>query len=168
MDSGGGSSPLGLVLAITFAIYCFIVADDRRMRRPWLWGIFGFVLNILAASTLHGNCWLKEGESRHGGRGWDSCRWFIILSAIVVPLHALISAASTEAPAAVALLAALIICLVLWIPVIILGLVLKKDVTEDGPTGPFRPSSMLLNASRPRRASPRKGHLPPPPPPPPR
>ena len=123
------------------------------MKNPWLWAVFGAIFNLFAISLLHGNRWLKEGELRSGGRGWDSCRWFAICATIFFFIAGIAGmgavsnqmASSTEpaSQAGTAIGATLGIGMIffLWLFVsggaLIFGLMLKKDAKEVGPTGPL-------------------------------
>ena len=75
---------LMLIISIILAVYCFVNSKRRRMKAPCLWALFGLVpvVNYFAVAILHGNRWLKDGETRCGGRFWDSCRWLAITSTI--------------------------------------------------------------------------------------
>jgi hypothetical protein len=108
---------------------------------------------LFAIALLHGNRWLKEGESRSGGRGWDSCRWFAIFASIFFFLagiagvgavsNQMTSSADSASQAGTAIGATLGIGVIffLWLFVsggaLIFGLMLKKDAKEIGPTGPL-------------------------------
>ena len=144
---------MGWLLAFAAAIYCFWDSSTRRMKNPWLWAVFGAIFNLFAISLLHGNRWLKEGELRSGGRGWDSCRWFAICATIFFFIAGIAGmgavsnqmASSTEpaSQAGTAIGATLGIGMIffLWLFVsggaLIFGLMLKKDAKEVGPTGPL-------------------------------
>jgi hypothetical protein len=135
------------------------------MKNPWLWAIFGAICNLFAIALLHGNRWLKEGELRSGGRGWDSCRWLAICAGIffffkvinIMPMvisghqrlgalrhkYGIANATAFETAYHSAFGIALFIGLFsfLWLLVaggaLICGFMLKKDVEEVGPTGPL-------------------------------
>ena len=143
---------MGWVLAFLSAGYCFWDSSQRRMKNPWLWSLFGFICNFFAIAILHGHRWLKEGETRSGGRGWDSCRWFAIFSTpffFFAGIGGLFSASQSvdvssdaaAAGAAIGMTLGVGLIFFLWIFVMIasllFGLVLKKDVKEVGPTGPL-------------------------------
>jgi fumarate reductase subunit D len=144
---------MGWFVAIAAAIYCFWDSSSRRMKNPWLWAIFGALGTLFAIALLHGNRWLKEGESRSGGRGWDSCRWFAIFASIFFFLagiagvgavsNQMTSSADSSSQAGTAIGATLGIGMIffLWLFVsggaLIFGLMLKKDAKEIGPTGPL-------------------------------
>ena len=141
------------IVSIASAIYCFWDASTRRMKNPWLWAIFGAICNLFAIALLHGNRWLKEGESRSGGRGWDSCRWFAICATVffffagIAGMAAILKkmASSTdsayEAGTAIGATFGIGMIFFLWLFVaggsLIFGLMLKKDAKEAGPTGPL-------------------------------
>ena len=143
---------MGWVLAFAAAGYCFWDASQRRMKNPWLWSLFGFFCNFFAISILHGQRWLKEGETRSGGRGWDSCRWFAIFATpffFFVGISGVISASQSvdlssdaaAAGAAIGMTLGVGMIFFLWLFVMIasvlFGLILKKDSKEVGPTGPL-------------------------------
>ncbi|MCX5952460.1 MAG: hypothetical protein NTZ40_02965 [Cyanobacteria bacterium] len=144
---------MGWLLAIAAAIYCFWDSSSRRMKNPWLWAVFGAICNLFAIALLHGNRWLKEGESRSGGRGWDSCRWFAICATIFfffagiagmgAVSNQMASSTDSASQAGTAIGATLGIGMIffLWLFVsggaLIFGLMLKKDAKEVGPTGPL-------------------------------
>ena len=143
---------MGWLLGIVCAAYCFWDANERRMKNPWLWSVFGFFCNFFAMAILHGQRWLKAGEARSGGRGWDSCRWFAIFSTpffFFTGLAGLFSASqgvdvsseAAKAGAAVGMTLGIGMIFFLWIFVmiasILFGFLLKKDVKEVGPTGPL-------------------------------
>lgn len=122
------------------------------MKNPWLWSVFGFFCNFFAIAILHGQRWLKEGETRSGGRGWDSCRWFAILSTpffFFAGLSGLFAASqgvdtsseAAQAGAAIGMTLGIGMLFFLWLFVmiasILFGFVLKKDTKEEGPTGPL-------------------------------
>lgn len=120
---------------------------------PWLWAIFGALGTLFAIALLHGSRWLKEGESRSGGRGWDSCRWLAINASIYFFLAGIAgagavsnqinSSADSASQAGTAIGATLGIGMIffLWLFVsggaFFFGLMLKKDAKEIGPTGPL-------------------------------
>ena len=141
-------------IAIICGGYCFWDAHSRRMKNPWLWSLFGGICNLFAIAIMHGNRWLKQGETRSGGRGWDSCRWFAICSTIffffsgiagmvsIASDESLISASEAEqAGAAIGTTLGIGLIFFLWLFVagaaLIVGLMLKKDTKEIGPTGPL-------------------------------
>lgn len=123
------------------------------MKNPWAWAIFGAICNLFAIAILHGNRWLKEGESRSGGRGWDSCRWFAIcatpfffltgIAAMGAATSQFSSSSDSAYQAGTAIGATLGLGMIffLWLFVsgaaLIFGLMLKKDAKEVGPTGPL-------------------------------
>ena len=142
----------GWIIALISAAYCYWDAHERRMKRPWLWSVFGFFCNLFAIAFLHGNRWLKTGEERSGGRAWDSCRWFAICSTIfffftgiagLVGIAESADLTSDAAAAGTAIGATLGIGMIffLWLFVaggsLIFGLMLKKAKEEIGPTGPL-------------------------------
>ena len=146
MDAGGW------IIGLISAAYCYWDAHERRMKRPWLWSVFGFFCNLFAIAFLHGNRWLKTGEERSGGRGWDSCRWFAICSTIffffggiagLVNIAGSADLSSDAAAAGTAIGATLGVGMIffLWLFVaggsLIFGLMLKKSKEEIGPTGPL-------------------------------
>lgn len=128
-------------------------AKSRRMKLPVIWGIFGALFNVFAIALLHGNRWLKEGETRSGGRGWDTCRWLAISATIFFFLFGLSarsnvssqvpSLADSAALSSYAMGSALDAegIFYLWlftaIGILLVGLILKKDAKEIGPTGPL-------------------------------
>jgi len=140
-------------IAIAAAGCCFWDASARRMKNPWLWAVFGGICNVFAIALLHGNRWLKEGESRSGGRGWDSCRWFAICATIFFFSAGIAGIGSvsnqidssldsaTQAGAAIGATLGIGMLFFLWLFVaggaLIFGLMLKKDAKELGPTGPL-------------------------------
>ena len=144
---------MGWLLAFAAAIYCFWDSSTRRMKNPWLWAVFGAIFNLFAISLLHGNRWLKEGELRSGGRGWDSCRWFAICATIfffiagiagmgaVSNQMALSTEPASQAGTAIGATLGIGMIFFLWLFVsggaLIFGLMLKKDAKEVGPTGPL-------------------------------
>ena len=120
------------------------------MKLPLVWAIFGALCNVFAIALLHGNRWLKEGETRSGGRGWDSCRWLAIGSTIFFFLSGVVatgnvssqapSSADTAAQAGYAIGTAIgagawfFMWLFVSIGILLVGLMLKKDAKEIGPT----------------------------------
>ena len=144
---------MGWLLAFAAAFYCFWDSSTRRMKNPWLWAVFGAIFNLFAISLLHGNRWLKEGELRSGGRGWDSCRWFAICATIfffiagiagmgaVSNQMALSTEPASQAGTAIGATLGIGMIFFLWLFVsggaLIFGLMLKKDAKEVGPTGPL-------------------------------
>lgn len=141
------------IVAIAAAVYCFWDASARRMKNPWLWAVFGAICNLFAIAILHGNRWLKAGEIRSGGRGWDSCRWFAICATIFFFLMGIAgmgavsnqmatsSESAYQAGTAIGGALGLGMIFFLWIFVslgsLLFGLMLKKDAKETGPTGPL-------------------------------
>jgi len=124
------------------------------MKLPLVWGVFGALCNVFAIALLHGNRWLKEGETRSGGRGWDTCRWLAISATIFffVVGFAAMSNVSSQMPSASsstayqegyaigsALGAGAIFFLWFFVSlgILLVGLMLKKDAKEIGPTGPL-------------------------------
>jgi hypothetical protein len=143
----------GLAFGYCGSNLLFLDSSSRRMKNPWLWAVFGAICNLFAIALLHGNRWLKEGESRSGGRGWDSCRWFAICATIFfffagiagmgAVSNQMASSTDSASQAGTAIGATLGIGMIffLWLFVsggaLIFGLMLKKDAKEVGPTGPL-------------------------------
>ena len=141
------------IIGIAAAIYCFWDASARRMKNPLLWAIFGGLFNLLAIAVLHGNRWLKQGETRSGGRGWDACRWFAILATpfffllgitgigTISNQMASTSDSTYQAGTAIGGAIGLGMIFFLWLAVsvssLLIGFMLRKDVKEAGPTGPL-------------------------------
>jgi hypothetical protein len=154
---------MGWLIAIAAAGYCYWDSQARRMKNPALWALFGFICNIFAIAILHGNRWLKEGESRSGGRGWDSCRWFAICSTIFFFFGSIFglgnvasnapSSSDSAASAGYAIGTTLGMGMIffLWVFVsgaaLLVGLMLRKKSDEVGPTGPLA-AAHLAESSR--------------------
>jgi len=144
---------MGWITGIIAAIYCFWDASERRMKNPLLWAICGGLFNLLTIALLHGNRWLKQGETRSGGRGWDSCRWFAILATpfffllgitgISTISNQITSTSDSASQAGTAIGGAIGLGMIffLWLAVsvssLLIGFMLRKDVKESGPTGPL-------------------------------
>ncbi len=144
---------MGWFIAIVAAIYCFWDASARRMKNPLLWALCGGLFNLLAIALLHGNRWLKQGETRSGGRGWDACRWFAILATpffFLLGITGLSSISSqisstsdsaSQAGTAIGGAIGLGFIFFLWLAVtlssLLIGFMLRKDVKEVGLTGPL-------------------------------
>ena len=150
-------------LAFAAAGYCYWDSHERRMKNPALWALFGFFCNLFAVAILHGNRWLREGESRSGGRGWDSCRWFAICSTIFFFLAGILglgnvasnapssSDAAASAGYAIGTTLGLGMIFFLWFFVsggaLLVGLMLRKKSDEVGPTGPLAAVHLTGNKS---------------------
>jgi hypothetical protein len=144
---------MGWLLAIASAIYCFWDTSTRRMKNPILWALFGALFTLFAIALLHGNRWLKDGETRSGGRGWDSCRWFALCATAYFFVVGVFGAgaisdqfassqdSASQAGTAIGGAIGIGLIFVLWFAVsagaLLIGLMLKKDVKEIGPTGPL-------------------------------
>ena len=152
---------LFLLVCPISCVYCFADARERRIKNYRLWTIFAaipllFLLlfslsgNIITADIVilghtfvlalyQGNKCLKSGETRSGGRGWDSCKWFAIINAIVCirpVIHytkIMISYENNISTIKVAYL----IHIFYIIASLLIGLILKKNVKEIGPTCPL-------------------------------
>lgn len=137
------------------------------MKSPILWALFGFFFNFLAIAILHGNRWLKNGESRQGGKGWDSCRWLAINGTVLFILGAItgLGSLSTSAPSssdaaasagfAIGATLGLGFIFMLWllfsIFVLLVGLMLRKKAEEVGPTGPLAAIHLTESAPKPAK-----------------
>jgi len=144
---------LGWLLGTGCACYCYWDASQRRMQKPWLWAVFGLFTNPLTIALLHGHRWLLSGETREGGRGWDSCRWLAMNTTVAMffaGISGLISVAGSAtfsgsdasiAGAAIGTTLGIGFILMIWILLsgsfLIIGLMMKKSVREVGPTGPL-------------------------------
>ncbi len=143
-----------MVFRFAVAAYCFWDASVRRMKNPWLWSVSGAILGLFALAILHGNRWLKPGETRTGGRALDSCRWIAILNTIkflILIFQALLSYSRflskypgggiigrlTLEGVSMTIGRLILAWLVTTGGVLVLGLILKKDIREQGPTGPL-------------------------------
>ena len=155
--ASGPMTFLMLMASISLAVYCFMDSRMRRMKNPWLWALFGLIPigNYFAVAILHGNRWLKEGETRSGGRGWDSCRWLAITSTMFLAIQLItymIFVVPTDVSKRLAAGEGVILIVIgislgvgfivfLWFIIVrisrFMAMRIKKDVKETGPTGPL-------------------------------
>ena len=112
-------------------VYCFMDARERRMKNYRLWTVLVTIplFTLLAFALYQGNKCLKVGQTRSGGRGWDSCKWYAI---IVTIFFTTVDISFLKEP-----FFTIVIALPNVIVSLLIGLIIKKNVKEIGPTCPL-------------------------------
>jgi hypothetical protein len=140
-------------LAFIVAAFVFSDARSRLVNSSFAWAIGTFLLMAIVLPVYYAVRPLKRGERREGGRGWNVLRnfafaWTGIMA--IAGFAGLISASTAtanltsdaaRAGAAIGMVAGLGLIGAFWffpmLGAVVLGFLVKKNVVEEGPTGPL-------------------------------
>ena len=150
------------IIAIAVAVWVFVDARARRAN-ALVWSLGTALLLVVVLPTYFGVRPLKKGERRDGGRAWNVLRNFALTWTVVMAIAAisgLMSVASTSTAlssdaerigAGIGATLGLGLIGAFWffpmVGAVVLGFILKKNVVEEGPTGP------LASATVPRQTN---------------
>ena len=142
-----------IILYIAVAIWMFL--DGKKREFPAIPYVVGTVLlGPIIAPIYFAKRYLKEGEVREGGTGWNVLKNFALfwtLTMLFVGIVGMVGASEVvssagdefeQAGAAIGAGLGLIVLVFLWfvpmVSALVIGLFLKKaSVIEKGPTGPL-------------------------------
>lgn len=138
----------GLLLA-----YLIWDGNRREVSNMWAWAVGTVLLGVLVLPFYLAKRPLMEGEVRSGGYGWNVVRYFALLWTFLFFVIGVASCASvgetvegaqTDAEKAGAAIGAglgfMFIGVMWFFPLVgslVVGFFLKKDVKEEGPSGPL-------------------------------
>jgi 4-amino-4-deoxy-L-arabinose transferase-like glycosyltransferase len=140
-------------LIVNGLLLAYLIWDGRRreVSKIWAWGIGTALAGALVLPFYFASRPLMEGEVRSGGYGWNVVRYFALLWTFLFFIIGMASCASvgevaesaqTDAEKAGAAIAGgigfVFIGISWFFPLVgslVVGVFLKKDVKEEGPTG---------------------------------
>jgi 4-amino-4-deoxy-L-arabinose transferase-like glycosyltransferase len=138
----------GLLLA-----YLIWDGRKRKVSKVWGWAIGAILAGPLVLPFYLAKRPLVEGEVRSGGYGWNVVRYFALLWTFLFLVIGVVScagvgevaeSAQTDAEKAGAAIGAgigFVFMGVMWffplVGSLVIGFFLKKDIKEEGPTGPL-------------------------------
>jgi CDGSH-type Zn-finger protein len=132
------------------AVWLFIDARSRRANRWWVAAAVAGPMGLAAYWTRRP---LREDESREGGGAWQFLSMFVVFW---TALLALAAAWNVALPfVGMPTLAAAWACIAL--PALVVGLALKRNTTEHGPTGVL--GAMAGWFSGPERTADRRSYI---------
>ena len=138
---------------VVYSILAILVLFDARSRKNNViaWPVLTAIAGVIALPVYLAKRYLKEGETRHGGTGWNVAKYFAVFWTVSVAVDLIRSMVSIPGileglePAAVIsgsvilFLSYAVIWFVIIVFVLIVGLILKdKNVIEEGPTAPWQ------------------------------
>ncbi len=116
---------------------------NRKVSNLWAWGLGALLVSVFVLPFYFAKRPLKDGEVRTGGFGWNVLKNFVFIWTFFFIFLVFGSCASAETVGGSLLAGGVGLFLfgIVWFSVLVVALVfgffVKKDFSEEGPTGPL-------------------------------
>ncbi len=137
---------------VVYSILAILVFFDARNRKNNViaWPVLTAVAGVIALPVYLAKRYLKEGETRRGGTGWNVTKYFAVFWTVSVAVDLIrsmvfipgilegLEPAAVISGSVILILSYAVIWFVIIVFVLIVGLILRdKNVIEEGPTSPW-------------------------------
>jgi len=130
-------------------LVAYLIYDGykREASNVWAWGLGTLLVGVIVLPFYFANRPLQDGEVRTGGFGWNVLKNFALLWTFLFVILVFSSCASADTVGGSLLAGGIGVFFfgIIWfgalVVALVFGLFIKKDITEEGPTGPLTPDN---------------------------